>query len=369
MCAPSPPDYSEQIDKQNTITDRQMDLAETSYADQKALSDKFLPMFEAQSQAAVDAQTKTTARSDQQWEQYQSIFQPQEAAFAAKASEFGSVGRQEQDANRARADVASQFDQADAARAEELAGAGVMPGSGRALALSQAANIEKAKAMASAGDTARRTTESTGLSLLNSSIGIGRGQVATGLQASDLSLRQGASAQGSAGGAVGMAGAAAAGSSAIYGQASSSNQGSASIMNTGFQNALSSSNANMQQIGDAVGAGAMMMSSEKLKDVGEPVEGASEAVEASPASHWKYKKGLASVGLNDDTQMGPMAEDLAAATGGAVSDGTAVKIPAMLGLHHAAIGEQGARIKAIERKLGLASLTAKATPYTQTAEV
>ena len=51
--------------------------------------------------------------------------------------------------------------------------------------------------------------------------------------------------------------------------------------------------------------------------------------------------------------MGPTAESLRDTAGPAVSDGKRVDAIGMLGLHHAAIGDQGKRIERIEQQLGL----------------
>ena len=364
MCAPSPPSYASQIDTQNELTSRQMDLAESQYADQKALVDKYLPLFEQQAQLNLTEQQKTGERADTQWANYTENFMPLEQEFAKQAADYNTVGRQTQDAQRAQAEVASQFDQQQAAQAEQMAAAGVMPGDGRALSLQNATGIEKAKALASAGNDARRKTEATGLSLMNSAIGVGRNQVTGGLQAADLALRQGSAAQGSAGGAINAGGIPAAGASSIYGAAGAANQGAANIMNTQFQNGLASTSANNSMFGDVLGAGAMIygMSSKTLKDVGEDVQGASDAVEASPAKHWAYKRSLAEAGLKDGPSMGPMAEDLQKATGGAVSDGMKVDLLSLGGLHHGAIGEHAERLRKIEKKLGLADAKPRKQP-------
>ena len=109
--------------------------------------------------------------------------------------------------------------------------------------------------------------------------------------------------------------------------------------------------AGLGAAGQAGGFGMLFGSSEKTKHMGGKVEGASDAVESSGAKHWKYRKGLGDG--SQKPRMGPTAESLRDATGGVVSDGEKVDGIAMLGLHHAAIGEQGNRLKRIEKKLGL----------------
>jgi hypothetical protein len=107
---------------------------------------------------------------------------------------------------------------------------------------------------------------------------------------------------------------------------------------------------------DIVGAGMNIVSDENAKKVGGKVKGASDKVEKSPAKRWSYKAGEGDG--NTKERMGPMAQSLASVDS-SVSDGKNVDGIAMLGLHHAAIGEQGQRLKRIEKKLDRA-VTARA---------
>ena len=356
MDSPDAPDTSAQVAMQTDIANRQLDMADRAYQDQKALVDQFLPLFQNQAQMSLDQQAKTNERADTQWKNYEANFLPLEQKFAQQAADYNTVGRQTQDADRAAAGVAQEFGLARQRMAEDTAAAGVLPGSGRAQAARNQLGLQEAVAKAGAADAARRQTEATGLSLMNSAIGVGRGQVAGGLQAADLSLRQGSSAQGSAGGAVGLAGAPSQQAISGYGAAGSSNQGAANIMSQSYQNQLAGQSQQNALFGDVLGAGlgvaGMFMSSEKTKHLGKKVRGASEAVEDSPAHHWRYRLGLGDG--NAKPRMGPTAESLRDATGGVVSDGAKVDAIAMLGLHHAALGEHGKRLQRIEKQLSLA---------------
>jgi hypothetical protein len=353
MCAPSPPDTSAQTALQGQITNRQLDMADRAYKDQKALTDQFLPLFQQQAQMSVDQQGKTNQRADQQWQNYVDNFQPMEAQFAKTAAEYNTPGRQQQAAEQAQAGVAGAFDRAAAQRADQLQGAGIMPGSGRSLTLSNAAGIEEAKALATAGNDARRQTEATGLSLQNTAIGIGRGQVAGGLQAADLALRQGSSAQGSAGGAVQLAGSPYGTSAQLLGGASSSNMGAVDILNSGYRNSLSQYGANTGFIGDIFGAAGKvfgMSSSKTLKHV----KGKSNAklslaaIKASPSHDWAYKPGMGDGSTKP--RQGPIAEDLHKVAPH-VSNGKGIDPISMLGLHHSGIGAVDDKVAALGKKV------------------
>lgn len=356
MCAPSPPDTSAQTALQGQITNRQLDMADRAYTDQKALTDKFLPLFEQQAQLSIDQQGKTNQRADQQWQNYVDNFQPMEAQFAKTTAEYNTPGRQQQAAEQAQAGVAGAFDRAAAQRADQLQGAGIMPGSGRSLTLSNAAGIEEAKALATAGNDARRATEATGLSLQNTAIGIGRGQVAGGLQAADLALRQGSSAQGSAGGAVQLAGSPYGTSAQLLGGASSSNMGAVDILNSGYRNSLNQYGANTGFIGDILGAGAKLYgmgafgSSRKIKHVGAKVSGklSLSTIKGSPSHDWAYKPGLGDG--STQPRLGPTAEDLHKGDA-RISDGKTVDAISMLGLHHSGIGAVDDKVIALGKKV------------------
>lgn len=348
MDSPDVPDYSQQINTQNQITGRQMDLAEKAYADQKALADKFLPMFQQQAQLAIDQQSKTNQRADSMWQAYTDTFQPLEKSFAETAANYDTQGRRDQAAADAAGGVAQQFDVADQTRAEMGAASGADPR--EMMALSNASGIERAKAVASAQNQARNQVEATGLSLKNAAIGIGRGTVSGGLQAADLALRQGGAAQNSAGGGMNVAAAPYNTSSGILGGATSSNMAATNIMNTGYQNAQAGVNGQNAMFGDLLGAGAkvagMYFSSEKVKDMGDEVGGdeALSLVRASPSKRWRYKEGEGDGSTQE--RMGPTAESL---KGSPVSDGQTVDAISMLGLHHAGL-------RAVDKKIEKLSL-------------
>ena len=96
--------------------------------------------------------------------------------------------------------------------------------------------------------------------------------------------------------------------------------------------------------------GGLFGSSTKLKHMGKKIDGkaASDAVSKSPAKEWSYKPGLGDG--NTKKRMGPTAESLHKVAP-SVSDGTKVDGIAMLGLHHASIGNHADRLKKLEKML------------------
>jgi len=95
--------------------------------------------------------------------------------------------------------------------------------------------------------------------------------------------------------------------------------------------------ANSQLVGSlagaGIGAGALLLSSSKAKNVEGDVdpEAALSSVITTPVKAWRYKEGEG----DDRLRLGPMAEDVAASTG--VGDGQTLDIATELGTLRAAV--------------------------------
>lgn len=325
-------------------------LQREQYADQKALTDKYMPVFEEQIRLSQAEQAKSTARSDQQWESYQRDFAPLESELAKKALEYNTDGRQTMEADRAAADVSQNFGLARQRMAEDMAASGGLPGSGAGLANANAMAIEEAKARAGASNTARRQVESQGLAYLDNAARFGRNMSSTGLAAASLAGQQGGQAQGSVGGLSQLVAAPVQQSQGLFGAAVGANS-SAGNLGLGLFNAELQGQKNSNAIfGDILKAGASiygMPSSEKLKVMGDEVDDAeaTKLMRKSPAKEWSYKPGLGDGSTQQ--RMGPTAESLA---GTPVSDGTKIDMPSMLGLHHASLRDVDKRLAKLETK-------------------
>lgn len=329
-------------------------LGRDQFAAQQALLAKFSPLYEEQIRLSQEAQAKNTARSDAQWQQYTDTFKPLEEKMAATVAGYDTQERRDKAAADAMAGVTGTFDQARQGLTESLNQQGIGSSSGKGLALRNALGIEEAKAKAGAGANAIRNVESTGLSLLGSATNFGRGLTNTGLQTGQAAQSNGNNATGQVSGLSGLTGAGfqAAQQGLQTGIGGLTNYYNAQANATSQQNGI---------FGDILGAGmtaaGMFMSSEKLKDMGAEVDGkaAVKTVSMSPAKHWAYKPGLGDG--NVKPRMGPTAESL---EGTPVSDGEKMDGIAMLGLHHAAIGQTSKDIKALTREVkGLAALVRK----------
>lgn len=193
---PDAPDTSGMNDaaqRNAAIAGRQQDLAEKQYADQMALFNEFKPMLVQQMQTAITEQGKSTARADDQWNNYLTTFRPAEQALVQKAMEYDTPGRREQAAQEAAGGVAGQYDTARASSREDMIRAGLDPS---AMASMEASGrLIEAKDKAGAANTARRTVESQGLAYLDNAARFGRNMTSTGLAAAGLAGQQGAQAQ------------------------------------------------------------------------------------------------------------------------------------------------------------------------------
>lgn len=356
---------------------QQIDLANREFDEQQKLVDQYSPLFAAQMQQALQQQTTAQGRSDSLWDQYQQHFQPLETQLADTATSYNSAGRREQAAQEASAGVGAQFDNAKQAQQESLQAAGVQPGSGKALALTNDLNIREARAKAGAADAARTNVENTGLSLLGNAVNVGRGLPATQLAEAGFGAQQGGAAQGSVSGLSGLTAAPLSTSSAarvsgingLIGLGNLNNQAASS--NQGF-------------FGDLIGAGAsaygMYQSSKGLKnkiapadpdnDAGaEPDADADDAPpprarkglkakggtlakltdkKAMPVDAWKYKPGAGDGG----THIGPYAEDVHKAFGDKVAPkGKAIDMHAMEAKNAEAIAQMTTTLKGLKTQL------------------
>lgn len=173
--APDAPDYgplislvTSQVNKSTALSDKQQAWAEKVYNDNKHTSDivvdKVLGMMDTQEGWAKQDRAR-----------YESIYQPLEEQAALDAQDYSSPQRQEVNAGKAEADVASQFEGARRTAQDHLEQFGVDPSQTRAGALDYGSRIAEAAAQASAGNQARTETENIGRALRESAINTGKG--------------------------------------------------------------------------------------------------------------------------------------------------------------------------------------------------
>jgi hypothetical protein len=192
----------------------------------------------------------------------------------------------------------------------------------------------------------------------------------TGIQVAGQASAQGGAALGQAGGLQDFNSRPAAVAGGLYSGAVGANTAAGKLYLGDYGAQLEQFNANVGLVKDGIGAAGsiagMFFSSKKMKNMGEKVSGheASEAVEMSPSSEWSYKTGEGDGSTKP--RMGPTAEGLQAVAP-EVSDGRTVDGISMLGLHHAAIGDQSKRLRRVEKALGLADAEAEDVNYREVA--
>jgi hypothetical protein len=340
-------------DFQYDIAQREVSLAEQQYTDQKALFDEYSPMLRELLQTNLTQQQKSIEQSDDAWASYTNTWRPVESALAQRSMEMADPARAEADAQRAAASTAEQFDVARQEQTRALQASGA--DASTIAALGAAGQLEEAKAKAGASDSARRSSELAGLSVMDNAARFGRNMPSQGLATAGMALQQGQAAQGGFNNLSMAQAQPAQQAAALYNSAGSNAGASGALGLNAGQMLAGAHNQSAAMFGDitgaALGAYGYYTSSKKTKKTGGKVKGASDAVEKSPAKKWAYKPGEGDGNTKD--RMGPMAEDLKKVAP-EVSDGKMVDAVAMAGLHHAAIGEQNQRLKRIEKRLGLA---------------
>lgn len=364
--APAPdPQIGEAAKANADIGRRQMDLAEKQYARQEELFAEYAPMLKTLIDKSIVAQDKATQQSDNAWASYTETWKPVEERLARQSLEYTSPARGEMEAARAAADTASAFDTArgESRRGLEMAGASPT----RVASMEAASRLAEAKAVGGVQGAARREVESKGMAYLDNAARFGRNMPSTGIATAQLAGQQGAQAQGQFGGLQDAGAAGGRYASPLFQGAVGANSSAGNLLLGDYQARANAANASNAIFGDVLGAGAsllgmstnaagaglgMFFSSKKLKTVGKRMDGgeAAKAIVASPSMSWSYKPGLGDGSTK--ARVGPMAEDLAAVAPD-VSDGTRVDGISMLGLHHAAIGDNTTRLARIERRLGL----------------
>lgn len=254
--APETPDTSGLNDAARSnaaIATRQQDLAEKQYADQKALFDEWKPMLSQQIQASLDAQTKSTARSDDAWADYKATWQPVEQQLAARSLDLASQGRIDQEAERSAADVAGRTDAALAESRRALIASGASPE--KVAALQAAGTLEAAKAVGGARATGRRDAETRAVSYLDNAAKFGRNMPSNSLATAQLAGQQGSQATSGYASLANASAQPAAAASPLFGSAVSANNSAGSLFGAGANADLASQIAQSNATLGGLGAG------------------------------------------------------------------------------------------------------------------
>ena len=375
---PSAPDYSgiaaaneKSAELARQAADNQLAFSKEQYDFLKPYIQQQLETGQQVSDLQVQAANQANDRANQQWDQYQTTFQPIEEKMAQEAMDYGSHADQEQAANQAGADVAKQFENQRSAAQRQLASMGVKPNAGNFMAANRETDAAEAAARANAMTTNRQAVRDKGISLRAGAAAFGRNQTNTAGQQVGLSTNSGSAATQSAGAGIGSSlasgGQVAGGYGAQVGAQNlgvQANLGLGGLMNSSYQAQAQMSNSSMAGLGSLVGTGAALyaMSSEEFKEDKQPIddEAAIDAFKDLPVDAWTYKAGKGDGGRH----IGPYAEDVrerfgeAAAPGGKVID-----LVSMSGAQAAAI--KGLARKAERQEATIEELTARLAQLTK----
>lgn len=310
---------------------RQSALQETAQGQQIALTDKY------------------SAQQDKQF--------GYEDTLRADAQAYDSPERQAANAAKATASVQASLDNTQAQANRNLERSGVAPGSAKSLALSGQLGIQKAMAMAGATNKARTDTEVQGYARKMDSANLARNLASSQATSASTAMNLGNSSVGNAQVPLTVA------------------QSGASMMNSGFsgagslnasagslygQSAQITNSANSQ--GDAlmgtlgqVGGAFIASSDIRLKTGirGIDPDKALKAINHTPVSNWKYKRGSkADDGGREHT--GPMAQDVQHTMGDeAAPGGTKLDLITMNGMNMAAIQALSAKVDRLAGPRGM----------------
>jgi hypothetical protein len=256
--APPPPDYSE-IAKASAesakysfeLGKEQLAWAKEQYGKDSALVGKvvdaaMLRMDENDKAAAADR-----AR-------YEEKYQPLEDQAIKEAQDYATPARQEQEAGKAAATVAQQFDAARTAATANLESFGVDPSSTRYAALDLGSRVQQAAAAAGAANNARTQTEAMGRAMRSEAINVGRGypgQIAgtygTAMQSGNAATNSTLASTQTGAGTMGTG-------TQWQGMGNGALAGWGNTLNMGYNNQMQQFNANQQSssgIGSLLGAG------------------------------------------------------------------------------------------------------------------
>jgi hypothetical protein len=272
--------FQAQADSSYKTSQDQLDWAKTTYADNKRVGDQVIDF-------ALGQMDKEAAWADSDRRMYEDVYQPLEEQAAARAQDYVTPERQEQEAGKAEADVAAEFDRARRAAGDRLEAFGVDPSQIRQGALDLGTRVAQGAAEASAGNQARFRTEQYGDQLMANAINTGKGYPQQTLAAAGAAGASGNQAT-NTGLATTSSGANTMGTGTQWaGLGTQALSGAGQTLNASVQNQL-----NQQQLkqsessgwGSALGAIASFFLEEGGAIPDDPMQGRSIPVEASPSA-------------------------------------------------------------------------------------
>lgn len=295
------------------------------------------------------------------WDYQKGTFRPLEQGIVTDAQNYDTAARREAKADQATADVGMQVALAKQSQDRDLARKGVMPGSGKMLAMSNQMALGEAAAKAGAANKAREQVELQGYARKMDAANLGRNLASNQATSAGVALKAGNSAVNNAGvplaqsnAAVQTAGqgyntAISGNNSAgqLYGQAAQLSNQDSGVWGAlgGIAGQFAGSNA-----GSAWIAGMLPTSDKNAKKNIKPVsdDQALDAVKSTPVSSWDYKPGQGDGG----SHVGPMAQHVQKTMGEqAAPGGKQVDLITMNGVNMAATAALARKVDKLAKKV------------------
>lgn len=365
---PEAPDYSgmnNAAEANAQISKEALDWYKQVYADNAPAREKAADYAYKVADRQLASSELNDSISRDYWDYQKGTFRPLEQGIVTDANNYDTAARREDKADQATADVGMQMALAKQSQDRDLARKGVMPGSGKMLAMSNQMALGEAAAKAGAANKAREQVELQGYARKMDAANLGRNLASSQATSAGVALNAGNSAVNNAGvplaqsnAAVQTAGqgfntAISGNNSAggIYGnmaqlqmQSNSQDNGLASALG-GIAGQFAGSSAGSKWIAD------MLPTSDKnakknIKPVGD--EQALDAVKSTPVSSWNYKPGQGDGG----SHIGPMAQHVQKTMGEqAAPGGKQIDLITMNGMNMAATAALARKVDKLAKKV------------------
>lgn len=173
-----------------------LDFAKVQFAESTVRQNKLDKLTNEITTTQLDDMRKASARSDDQWERYNTLFKPIEDRMVSDAANYDSPEAQAKAAAEAKADVMSNASQAQQQNQRQMASMGIDPRSGRFAGVDRGNDLSTALASAGAQNGAREQVKATGMALREGVANFGRGATSTAAQQVGLGITAGNSASG-----------------------------------------------------------------------------------------------------------------------------------------------------------------------------
>ena len=296
------------------------------------------------------------------WDYQKGTFRPLEQGIVTDAQNYDTAARREAKADQATADVGMQVALAKQSQDRDLARKGVMPGSGKMLAMSNQMALGEAAAKAGAANKAREQVELQGYARKMDAANLGRNLASNQATSAGVALNAGNSAVNNAGVPLAQSNAAVqtAGqgfntaiqgnnsAGQLYGQAAQMGSQDSGVW--GALGGVAGQFAGSSAGSSLISKGIMALSDKNAKKNVKPVndDQALEAVKSTPVSSWDYKPGQGDGG----SHVGPMAQHVQKTMGEqAAPGGKQVDLITMNGVNMAATAALARKVDKLAKKV------------------